>query len=630
MRRLLIGVIGHVDHGKTALVRALTGMETDRLPEEQRRGISIALGFAHMRVGEIELDLVDMPGHERFVRTMIAGATGIDAVLLVVDAREGAKPQTAEHVAIAGLLGIERAVLAVSKCDLVPPEIAATVGREAGALLRSAGLTVAPPILTSAVTGAGIEALRSALVDAPRLGEATERDERGFVWLPIDRAFSLAGHGTIVTGTLRHGRLAALDPLELVPQGIALRMRGMQVHRRAVSTALPGQRVAVNLRGVEASALRRGQALATPGLLRPARWIGVSLRLLEQAPSLRGGAAVTLLAGSLECAARLRLLDRDALEPGERCVAQLDCRPAIALPARERFVLRGGARLGTLGGGVVLDPMMLRLRRGNTARLEWLAGATPEQIVLREVEAAGPVGCRLAALARVAGLSPARVRAVLQPAPVRVLGGVALARAAVDRLAAAIERAVADAPAGLSRERVLATTPRHVAAEVVDAILAELCERGRLIRRGGLLHRRDTVGERARVLEEGELAQRFAALLLHARLNPPDTTALLKAHPASRAALDRLIRERIVVRTLDRVQQREILFHREAVRGAQIALAPHLGRPPGVLLGEAGAILGITRKFAVPLMEYLDAVQFTRRVRDRRVLAVAPSAFTKT
>ncbi len=622
VRRLLIGVIGHVDHGKTALVHALTGMETDRLPEEKRRGISIALGFAHLSVDGAEIDFVDMPGHERFVRTMVAGATGIDAVLLAVDAREGVKPQTAEHVAIVGLLGIQHAVLAVTKCDGVTEADADAVGRDGAALLRRAGIAFDVPVLTSAFSGMGLDALRARLSQAA--ARTQPRAERGFGWLPIDRAFSLAGHGTIVTGTLRCGRLAGTDVLELLPQGSAVRLRGMQVHRQPVAAATPGQRVAVNLRGVEAAALHRGQALATPGIIRPATWIGVALRSLDDAPPLRSGARATLLAGSAECEARLRLLDRDALEPGEECVAQLHCRPGIALPAREPFVLRATSPLATLGGGRLLDPGMGRLRRGRTERLERLAHATQEQAVLQEIEAAGPAGCALPSLARVAGLAPARVRAVLQDAPVRCLGDVALMEAHAGHLASEISRLVAASPSGVPRARILAAMPRRLASPVVDAVLAELCADGRLRQQGGLFQVRDAARERAQVIDEAALAQRISALVRQAKLAPPDARALLATHPTARAAVDRLARDGVLVRTLDRVQKREILFHRDAIRHAQATLAPHLAAP-GLLLGEAGAILGITRKYAVPLMEYFDAIHFTRRVQDRRVLAEAAS-----
>jgi selenocysteine-specific elongation factor len=253
---MVAGVIGHVDHGKTALVRALTGMETDRLVEERRRGISIALGFAHFTSDDGVIDLIDMPGHERFVRTMIAGATGVDAVLLIVAANEGIKPQTVEHVDIAVLLGVRRAVIAVSKADLVSEQEAAAVARQTAAFAARVGLVATAPILTSATAGRGVGALKHALASAVREGAAPEDD--GFPYLPVDRAFSLAGYGTVVTGTLRRGTLAVGDEVAAMPSALRVRVRALQVHGAAVRMASPGQRVAVNLRGVEPAQVRRG------------------------------------------------------------------------------------------------------------------------------------------------------------------------------------------------------------------------------------------------------------------------------------------------------------------------------------------------------------------------------------
>ncbi len=414
MRRLLLGVIGHVDHGKTALVRALTGTDTDRLAEEKRRGISIVLGFAHFAAGGAEIDLIDMPGHERFVRTMIAGATGIDGVLLVVAANEGVRPQTVEHVQIASLLGITRAVIAVSKVDLAAPADAAAVGLATARLAASAGLDAPAPVFTSAARSEGIAALRAAILS--RLQGNVEPPDDGFGWLPIDRAFSRAGHGTVVTGTLRRGALSVGEELALLPARLPgavrpVRVRTLQVHGAAVASARPGQRVAVNLRGIEAASVARGDALATPGLLRPARWLSVALHLLPDAPALATGAQVQLLAGTTEVAARLRLLDRDALEPGNTVPAQLQCALPVAVPARERFVIRAASPARTLGGGRVLDAEAARLRRHAPAvlrRLAALATEAPTQTLAREMAEAGAEGRLLADLARLVGLAPAR------------------------------------------------------------------------------------------------------------------------------------------------------------------------------------------------------------------------------
>ena len=398
MSRIVVGVIGHVDHGKTALVRALTGQDTDRLPEEKARGISIALGFAHLDDdGGAVLDLIDMPGHERFVRTMISGATGIDAVLLVVAANEGVQPQTVEHVEIAGLLGIRQALVAVSKCDLVSREQAELVAAEALALLECNGLKPLPfrsfgldcsrqsksspgdwttrnwvgeGFLTSAVTKRGIADLRQALLAL--VGHQAPRRSGGIAYLPIDRAFTVAGHGTVVTGTLRGAPVASGDALELLPSRRRLRVRAIQVHGEKAASAQPGQRVAINLRGIEVRDLGRGMALVAPGGLEVSHWLTVALRALEGAPLLKNGACLRVLFGTGEAEMRLRLLDRDFLEPGDSAFAQLRFAEPVAVPSGEHVILRRASPALTLAGGRVLEPVTRRLKRHDGAVLHRL------------------------------------------------------------------------------------------------------------------------------------------------------------------------------------------------------------------------------------------------------------------
>ncbi len=623
MRRLLLGVIGHVDHGKTALVRTLTGTDTDRLAEEKRRGISIVLGFAHFAQGEAEIDLIDMPGHERFVRTMIAGATGIDGVLLVVAANEGVRPQTVEHVQIAALLGIKRAVIAVSKADLASPADAAAVCVEAARLAASAGLDAPAPVLTSATQGEGIAELRAAILS--RLEGAAAPPDDGFSWLPIDRAFSRAGHGTIVTGTLRRGALSVGEELALLPArspsgGRPVRVRALQVHGAAVASAAAGQRVAVNLRGVEAASVARGDALAAGGLLRPAAWLSVMLRLLPDAPELASGARVQLLAGTAEVAARLRLLDRDVLESGGTAPAQLQCAVPVALPSRERFVIRAASPARTLGGGRVLDAEATRLRRHASAvlrRLAALAAETPGQTLGREIAEAGAAGRSLADVAHRVGLSPARAMAALDGAPVLVVRGAAVDRSAFEALLRALP--VRAGEHGMERDRLadaLRTSP-----PVLEEALARLVASGAVRQEGGRVRQVRAEQEAARAEGDARLAAELAERLRRAGLSPPDQKQIAAMHPGAARTLAELARQGVLVRTYDRVQRRQILFHRDAVRAAQRALAPLLARPPGLLVSEAGAALGISRKFSVPLLEYFDAIQYTRRVADRRVLA---------
>ena len=624
MRRLLLGIIGHVDHGKTALVRALTGMETDRLPEEQRRGISIALGFAHLHLGEDEVDIIDMPGHERFVRTMVSGATGIDAVMLVVAANEGVKPQTVEHVDIAVLLALKRAVIVLTKIDLVSSEQADAVAQDVARFARKAGLeAVGPPILVSALTGEGIEAVRAAMA-AAMAGESRE-DDAGFAYLPVDRAFTIAGHGTVVTGTLRRGRLRADAELEVVPGRLRARIRSLQVHGHGVQAAEPGQRVAVNLRGMEVEDVPRGVALSGPGLLSPSEWLSVVVTAVADAAPLRTTERLQLLFGTDEVEARLRLLDRDLLEPGGTALAQLHCARPVSVPARERFILRTATPAATVAGGRIIDPETRRLRRHaprTIERLQALADATGYRILMEATEMVGGAGLSLPALARLSGLSSARAAQILPGLDlIRTRGGGVVSRLVFEKLTAALPRLlaarVAEYPQGLSRER-LGTLVPAVGAEVMDEAVAQLVSAGTLRQEGGLVRTARPAQEREQAQREAQLAERLAEEIRRGGLTPPDMPTATDIQV--RRTLDRLVRAGVVVRTHDRVQKRDVLFHRDAVEAARRKLAPLLETGSGLLVKEAGAALGISRKFSVPLLEYLDTTQFTRRVGDRRIL----------
>ena len=621
-RRAVVGVIGHVDHGKTALVRALTGMETDRLEEERRRGISIALGFAYLYAGDAIIDLIDMPGHERFVRTMVSGATGIDAALLVVAANEGIKPQTIEHLDIAGLLGLRRAIVAVTKVDLVTPEQAEAVAEAAVTLAEAAGLQVGARIMTSVLSGQGIAALGEALASV--VPDESGAGDAGFPYLPIDRVFSVAGHGTIVTGTLRRGKLDVADEMSLMPDGRAVRLRGLQVHGVRTVRGLPGQRLAVNVRAVAASDIARGAALTARGLLPASEWLTVSLRSVQGAPALPTSSKVMLLFGTEEVEARLRLLDCDELAAGGQALGQLRCATPVSLPAREHFILRRISPPLTVAGGRVIDPVAARLRRRAPrvlARLAMLAEGDPAGIVAAEVRESGAQGIGLSRLAQLAGLAEARVAASLAAVPA-ILGP---SRVAV--MHAEWERVLAALPSTLAREQS-EVPPAKLAAllpwagrAVLDDAVAELVRRGMVVRTGGGVRLHAPGRDRERANQEAVGAASLADTLRRAGLSPPDIWTVVPDVQAKRLA-DRLIREGVVIRVVDKVQKRELLFHQDAIDEAKQRLRPLL-RGAGLATGEASKALGISRKYAVPLLEHLDSIRFTRRIADRRVLAVA-------
>lgn len=620
MTRLVLGVMGHVDHGKTALVRSLTGQDTDRLPEEKRRGISIALGFAHCNVGtDTEVDLIDMPGHERFVRTMIGGATGIDAVLLVVAANEGVKPQTIEHVDIAGLLGLRRAAVAISKTDLVAPEAARRIAEETMRLLVRSGLDPLPPVMTSSLEGRGLDELRQTL--AALAAQHHPRPADGLVFLPIDRAFSIPGHGSVATGTLRGATISVGDALELWPSQRAVRVRAVQVHGVSVPTATPGQRVALNLRDAGIADIERGMALAAPDTLTPSEWLTISIRAVSNAPPLRNGIRLRAMLGTGELDVRLRLLDRDVLEEGLTGFAQLHCSEPVALPAGEHFILRLPSPSRTVAGGKLLEPATRRQRRNDPKvleRLEDLRALSPAELIAAEVQRRGPTGTTLRYLSQLCALATPRILELLRTMPVVVTPSRSVVcQADLKALLSRIPSLLEPHASGLTRERILAAL-QEIGPEVLDEALRRLQADGAVIERGGrlLIPRPDADLVRARA--EAEQASRIAETLRHCGLTPPNPAEVV-TDSVSKRAVDRLLRAGVLVHAVDRAKGRELLFHRDAIKEAQRRLAPLLERPPGLLVTEIGEALGISRKYSMPLLDHLDAIRFTRRIKDRRV-----------
>ncbi|GEP05831.1 selenocysteine-specific translation elongation factor [Methylobacterium oxalidis] len=625
---LLVGVIGHVDHGKTALVRALTGTETDRLKDEKIRGVSIVPGFAVLQVAAEPggaIDLVDLPGHERFVRAMISGATGMRAVLLVIDAREGIKPQTVEHLDIARLIGVRRGVVALTKCDLADAETVAARAAEAGAVAARAGIAEARVVPTSAVTGHGLGALSDALADLLR--HAPPAADDGFPYLPIDRVFPRPGFGAVVTGTLRRGRLAVGDRVAIAPGGRTATVRSLQIHGRAVESAEPGRRAAVALRGVDLADLHRGQALAAPDMLTAGQWIDVALTAVPGGKPLASGATCRLLFGTCEVAARLRLLDRDVLEPGGEALAQVRAEEEIAVPAREPFILRNDSPPATLAGGRVLDPASRRRRRGDSgvmAELARIADGRPKEVLAARLARNGAAGAGLSELARLVGVAPDRVRRGLAELGARPVGARYLAAAAFADLRAALldaldahHRAQPIDP-GLPLDR-LAHAVRQDEA-LAAAALRDLVASDD-VAQAGALYRRATF-DPAR--HETEQVRALEALYRAGGLTPPDEAEAVGRDLRRQQALKYLLAAGTLVRTVDRVQKRSILFHRDAIGQGKAVLARHFGRAAdGFLAGQAGAALGISRKFSIPLLEHLDAIRFTRRSGDRRILVEA-------
>lgn len=628
MNTAVVGVIGHVDHGKTALVRALTGTETDRLEEEKRRGISIALGFAALRTGGAIVDLIDMPGHERFVRTMISGATGLDGVLVVVDANEGIRPQTREHLDIAQLIGVRRGLVALTKADLAGRELLAARELEITELIEALGFEPMPVVICSAVTGAGMGQLAHAL--GAVAGTVAPRTDCGFAYLPIDRAFAVPGFGPVVTGTLRRSSLVLGDEVEIVPAGLRASVRSLQIHGETVDRANPGRRTAVALRGVALRDLRRGLALATPGAVPCSEWLDVSIRVLESAPAaLENGQRLQLLFGATEVGARLRLLQQAELRPGERAVAQLRCAKGVAVPAREPFILRSPSPPLTVAGGTVLSPVSHRRRRSRVPEhLEHLAAGEMAKAVAAMLRERGLAAARLEEISRAIGLSEPNAAAYTPPSAVRLGRGVIIEEAAWLELKAALQSRLAELhcsrPMQPGHAREMLRLPVMTSADVSDAALNRLVATGEIVCEHGLFRLRE-FDPRMLPLSASDLAGEIERTFLEGWLSPPDPDAVVSRNRRKSEALHWLMRTDTLVKTTDRVQRRDIVFHQKAVEAAARLLLERLDLEEGFLAREAGAVWGVSRKYSIPLLEHFDAAGLTRRVGDRRFVTVAPA-----
>ncbi|MBP7033880.1 MAG: selenocysteine-specific translation elongation factor, partial [Syntrophobacterales bacterium] len=379
MKHIILGTAGHVDHGKTSLVKALTGVDTDRLKEEKERGITIELGFASLPLKNGgTLGVVDVPGHEKFVKNMVAGATGIDFVLLVIAADEGIMPQTSEHLDICTLLGIRNGIIALTKTDLVDADWLALVRDDVRQFMKATFLDGAPIIPVSAVSGQGIAELSAAIEElARRIGE---RGDSGLLRIPVDRVFTMKGFGSVVTGTLVSGQVTVGDTVEVLPQRIHAKVRGIQVHNDAQQSAGAGQRTAINLQGLERAALHRGDVVAHPGIFEPSERLDVHLEFLKGAGrALRNRALVRFHTGTSEIMARVILLDREELKPGERVYAQLLLEAPVVAMGKDRFVIRSYSPIRTVGGGEILDPDAVKQKKAKdrfAAELETLRTGT--------------------------------------------------------------------------------------------------------------------------------------------------------------------------------------------------------------------------------------------------------------
>jgi selenocysteine-specific elongation factor len=617
MKHIVVGTAGHIDHGKTALVKALTGIDADRLEEEKRRGITIDIGFAHLALTPaLHLGFVDVPGHERFIKNMLAGAGGIDLVLFVIAADESIKPQTREHFDICRLLGIPRGVIALTKADLVDDDLVGLVRMETEELVAGSFLEGAPIVPVSSTTGAGLDKLREAL--GAVAAKALEKDAAGHFRLPIDRSFTIKGFGTVVTGTLISGSVEKEQEVELYPGGRRLRVRGVQVHGAASGRAVAGQRTAINLADIEPSEIRRGDVLSVPGRFRAVTQLDVRLDLLPSAPPLKHRAPVHFHSGTAEMEAEVRLLGgRASLAPGTSAYARVVLgEPALLLPG-DRFIVRRFSPVVTIGGGRVVDLGEVRYRRADdpAARLDVLAsGDAAARLALLVRESAH--GVALADLVARTGLRAAEIqRAGLKAVAGRDwfvdAGWWQAALEALVRTVREFHRANPLQP-GVAKQDLRARELPDAPPFVLDALLAEAKD---LVVEGEMVRSRS---HKVTLKEDEEQARaKIDRAFADAGLAVPAVAEVLAKSGVeaarARTLLAGLLREKRLARISD-----ELVFHAGAIEGLRTLLAPRKGQRFNVAAFKEWT--GVSRKYAIPLLEYLDREHVTRREGDERVV----------
>jgi selenocysteine-specific elongation factor len=629
MKSVIVGTAGHIDHGKTALVRALTGIDADRLEEEKRRGITIDIGFAHLELPTpqgktLQLGFVDVPGHERFVRNMLAGIGGIDLVLLVIAADESIKPQTREHFDICRLLSVRCGITVLTKADLVDPETLEVVRLEVEEFLRGSFLGPPSPIIpVSSLTGAGLDRLKQELAKAA--AEVPPRDSNALSRLPIDRVFTMKGFGTVVTGTLISGSIRKEEELEVFPHGQRVRVRGLQVHGQPADHTLAGQRTALNLASVTRSDLSRGMILAPLETFRPTSRVDVKLSLLSSVKPLKDRARVHLHAYTSETIATVVLYGKKLLPPGEDAFAQLRLAESTLLLPGDRFIIRQFSPLVTIGGGVVLDAMPLPRQPPQEAFLKVMGSGDAQTILRVRIARRQHEGLSLSQLIAETGWTKQVIETHLAQ-PIRQghvlrLGDLVVHTPAIEGLKLFITSVVADfhkthpLVRGIGKEELREQV--QASTTIFTAVIDLLVHENKLEIDGDLVHlpgggvvMKDEEAESKKIIE---MAFASAGLKVPAL---KDVLSELKVDKTrAQKIVTLLLRDKILIKISE-----DLVFHRVALDDLRRRMTAEKEKSPRIDIARFKDLTGVTRKYAIPLLEYLDREHVTKRVGDERVI----------
>ncbi|MHB1126793.1 MAG: selenocysteine-specific translation elongation factor [Bacillota bacterium] len=632
MDSIVVGTAGHVDHGKTVLVKKLTGIDTDRLKEEKDRGISIELGFAPLKLASgRQLGLVDVPGHERFIRHMLAGVAGIDLVMLVIAADEGVMPQTREHLDIIDLLQVKKGIIVITKSDLVDEDWLELVSEEVREAVQGTVLAEAPLVAVSSITGEGIPNLLEALDTVA--AETPLRAGGGKVRLPVDRVFTITGFGTVVTGTLWSGKINTGDNLQLLPENINVRVRNLQVHSLQVGETTAGQRVAVNLAGIETENIERGSVLLTPGYLTPSQRLDLYLNLLPSAKPLKHHARVRFHLGTSEAFGRLVLLDREELAPGEACFAQILTEVPVVAARQDHYVIRSYSPAHTIGGGLVVDPTPPKHKRFQLQEikaLETRLQGSPEDLLLQTLLRKQGIISKTD-LTRQMGLGEQEMdeaqRFLLGEQQIVAFsyeGDEYLLSTSqndqfleqVTELLGAYHRQHHLRP-GMPKEELRSRKFPSLTGKNFNGLIQFWELAGKVTIQGNYMAVPGFIPQpEEKLRSQMEETER---IFKEAGFQPPAWSEIKEKFQWPEEVAEELQRYLMRREVLVRVAE-DLLFHCEAVEKAKAIIASHLASAGSIQLGEVRDLLNSSRKYILPLLEHFDQVKFTKRVGDKRIL----------
>lgn len=631
MKQVVLGTAGHIDHGKTSLIKALTGIDTDRLKEEKKRGITIELGFAHLALpGGKLLGIVDVPGHEKFVKNMVAGATGIDLVALVIAADEGVMPQTREHLEICQLLRIHHGLIILTKTDLVDSEWLELVREDVTEYLSETFLAEAPVVEVSSATGEGLDRLIQVL---DTLVQGIPEKELGHLFrLPVDRVFSMKGFGTVITGTTISGKIRTGDEITIYPQGTHARIRGLQVHNREVDEIRAGLRTAVNLQSLEKAMIRRGDVLATKDSLKSTYMVDVHLELLESAPrKLKNRAKARFHTGTSEIISTVVLLDRHELKPGEGCFAQIRLDEPTAVLRDDRYVLRSYSPVRTIGGGAVLNALPKKQKRFSKSvlsEMETLHTGSPAEIIELFVSSGRFRGLEQGDLPFLTNTSKKRLEEILKAlkAQKKIIlydkEKSALIHAdfflkAREEILNTLTQYHQKFPLkmGLVKEELRSRTAGAGNPKLFNYLMQRMAEEGALVLEEDVVRLKEHQVTLAQ--DQKDIRQKLEDIYLKSGLQPPYFQELKGQFSGNSAVevLEVMVKEGSILKVKE-----DLFFHREAVQDLARKLTDFLRRHGEITTPQFKTLTGVSRKYTIPLAEYFDRTQVTVRVGDARVL----------